>query len=233
MKDKQKIINHYSGIKNSLDTALNIVRESKIDDEDSIKLMNKLSSELNSLNVSFKADIDKLEKQSEWDKLCIAFFGETNAGKSTLIEALRILYNEQMRMNELKRSTEEFKNALTINNDNFQQVDVKLKDYISTINNFAIMINDRERKFQTDIINLQKALQYCNVESDKKQKHLQAMIANLQSNLGISMDNAAKQEKIYNDNILNMNNKIKKLKMIAVAGCFLCIAIGFYLAKLI
>lgn len=32
-----------------------------------------------------------------WDKLVIGFFGETNAGKSTIIESLRILLNEQSR----------------------------------------------------------------------------------------------------------------------------------------
>lgn len=231
MKDKQKIINHYGGIKKSLDTALEVIRESNIDDEDNKKLMNKLRGELNSLNVSFKADIDKLEKQSEWDKLCIAFFGETNAGKSTLIEALRILYNEQTRMNALKRSTEEFENALSTNNKNLQQVNDKLNDYVSALNNYAIKIHERERKYQTDIINLQKALQYCNTESDKKQKHLQAIITNLQSSLGITIDNAAKQEKIYNNNLLNMENRYKKLKMIAIAGCFLCIVLGYFLAS--
>ena len=34
----------------------------------------KLSSE-------FKTEIDRLENSSEWDRFCMVFFGETNAGK--------------------------------------------------------------------------------------------------------------------------------------------------------
>ena len=34
---------------------------------------------------------------TEWDKLVIAFFGETNAGKSTIIETFRILFDEKER----------------------------------------------------------------------------------------------------------------------------------------
>ena len=34
---------------------------------------------------------------TEWDKLVIAFFGETNAGKSTIIETFRILFDETER----------------------------------------------------------------------------------------------------------------------------------------
>ena len=36
----------------------------------------------------------------DWDKLCIAFFGETGAGKSTIIETLRILYGDRRYGNE-------------------------------------------------------------------------------------------------------------------------------------
>jgi hypothetical protein len=36
-------------------------------------------------------DVDELRELSEWETFTIAFYGETNAGKSTLIESLRIL----------------------------------------------------------------------------------------------------------------------------------------------
>ena len=34
-------------------------------------------------------------KDMPWDKLMIAFFGETNAGKSTIIETFRILFKQR------------------------------------------------------------------------------------------------------------------------------------------
>ncbi len=50
------------------------------------------------------AQIDKqlaiLEKNAEWDTFTIAFYGETNAGKSTIIETLRILLNESTKVEQ-------------------------------------------------------------------------------------------------------------------------------------
>lgn len=58
--------------------------------------------------VAFKAQVDGqirlLENSAEWDAFTIAFYGETNAGKSTIIEALRILLGEQTKL----KAREEF-----------------------------------------------------------------------------------------------------------------------------
>ncbi|WP_158652253.1 coiled-coil domain-containing protein [Helicobacter bizzozeronii] len=50
--------------------------------------------------------LDRLEGNAEWEKLTIAFFGETNAGKSTLIEALRLLFKETSKLKEQNRFKE-------------------------------------------------------------------------------------------------------------------------------
>lgn len=39
--------------------------------------------------------LNELDKNAEWDALTIALYGETNAGKSTIIETLRILFGEK------------------------------------------------------------------------------------------------------------------------------------------
>src|SRR5690606_12643807 len=49
----------------------------------------------------FSDEITLLEDNAEWDKFTIAFFGETNAGKSTIIESLRIMFNEEARQNAI------------------------------------------------------------------------------------------------------------------------------------
>ena len=101
-----------------------------------------------------------------------------------------------------------------------------LKDYTKVIDNYASKIYAREKKYQTEIINLQKALQYSISESDRKQKHYQTTISNLQNTIGISIDNAAKQEYIY-------KSRIKKIKTIAIIACLFCIVVGYYLANII
>lgn len=50
--------------------------------------------------------ISELKKNSEWDKLVIAFYGETNAGKSTLIEALRIYLGENVKTKNMSKFNE-------------------------------------------------------------------------------------------------------------------------------
>lgn len=53
-----------------------------------------VKSKLKGLKNAFVQDVEKLEKNAIWDRFIIAFFGETNAGKSTIIESLRISMQE-------------------------------------------------------------------------------------------------------------------------------------------
>jgi archaellum component FlaC len=58
-----------------------------------LEIFTKISDEITN-------HITTLEQSSEWDTYTIAFYGETNAGKSTLIETLRILLNEPLKVQE-------------------------------------------------------------------------------------------------------------------------------------
>ena len=50
------------------------------------------------LNEIIQKELNELKKISEWKKFTIAFYGETNAGKSTLIEALRLFLKEKSKV---------------------------------------------------------------------------------------------------------------------------------------
>lgn len=54
----------------------------------------KTRSQLQELQHSLENQLSELQSNAEWDTFTIAFYGETGAGKSTLIEALRILLEE-------------------------------------------------------------------------------------------------------------------------------------------
>lgn len=80
---------------------LKIVDESinhAIANKDKVKADDELSNALILLN-KYKDDINKaildLRETSEWDRFTISMYGETNAGKSTLIETLRIFFGEE------------------------------------------------------------------------------------------------------------------------------------------
>ncbi|MCH4602019.1 AAA family ATPase [Helicobacter pylori] len=48
-------------------------------------------------------ELESLKNNEEWENFTIAFYGETGAGKSTLIECLRLFFKEQSKMNEQER----------------------------------------------------------------------------------------------------------------------------------
>lgn len=54
--------------------------------------------QLDGFSQKLNKNIESLQKNAEWDTFTIAFYGETNAGKSTVIETLRILLNEKSKL---------------------------------------------------------------------------------------------------------------------------------------
>ncbi len=48
-------------------------------------------------------ELESLKNNEEWEKFTIAFYGETGAGKSTLIECLRLFFKEPSKMNQQER----------------------------------------------------------------------------------------------------------------------------------
>lgn len=55
----------------------------------------KISKAFDTKFLEAKKDLDSSLKDTVWDNLVIAFFGETNAGKSTIIETFRILFDDK------------------------------------------------------------------------------------------------------------------------------------------
>ncbi len=56
-------------------------------------------------NLEFESlkELESLKNNEEWENFTIAFYGETNAGKSTLIECLRLFFKEQSKVVQQER----------------------------------------------------------------------------------------------------------------------------------
>ncbi len=66
---------------------------------------------LSKLHEQISEQLTNLDKHAEWDTYTIALYGETNAGKSTIIETLRILFGEEHKLQQQLEFKEWQKNS--------------------------------------------------------------------------------------------------------------------------
>lgn len=113
---KETIGKHYSDVKEVISTAMKDSIAEKYNNEEENAFAQNVKEQLEEINETFKKEIEELEQSSEWDKFCISFFGETNAGKSTIIESLRIIYNEESRLQKIIENQQSLQDVLDQNN---------------------------------------------------------------------------------------------------------------------
>lgn len=101
---KQDFNKLYSSVAASIGTALSDMNGLDVKHKDGQQELRGIIEKLHKIQSSFNDELQLLEQHAEWEKFTIAFFGETNAGKSTIIESLRILFNESSRQELLKRN---------------------------------------------------------------------------------------------------------------------------------
>lgn len=131
----EEIKQKYTDIGGILDDALSSTKSIVLEGEEENAELAAIKKTLESMNESFKTEIDKLESSSEWDKFCIAYFGETNAGKSTIIESLRIIYNEESRWLEKNSQDKEYKTILSKHSEEYNNLLKALEDVNASLQN--------------------------------------------------------------------------------------------------
>lgn len=119
---KEEIKEKYADVGNMLENALAGVRSAQLVGEEENSESDRIISVLEKINTDFKSEIERLEGSSEWDKYCVAFFGETNSGKSTIIESLRIIYDEEQRRAELSRKEKEYVSELSVHCEEYEEL---------------------------------------------------------------------------------------------------------------
>lgn len=89
----------YHQINSELDKLIHSVAE--LPDDKAVKeAKGNAKNMLESYQQDLKHQLQDLQRNSEWKKFTIAFYGETGAGKSTLIETLRILLKESSKADQ-------------------------------------------------------------------------------------------------------------------------------------
>lgn len=106
----------YANVSDSIGSARASILSLNIEHKDGKREIGNITDKLRDIQTRFDRELHQLETQAEWDTFTLAFFGETNAGKSTIIESLRILFKEESRQALLRQHAddlEQFTQALT------------------------------------------------------------------------------------------------------------------------
>lgn len=101
MSDTNNELKLYDQVTNMVERSLAEVLKKSSSTNSNSDLENAISNSkklLENFLEQTKRDILELRNNSEWDTFTIAFYGETNAGKSTLIETLRILLGDREKL---------------------------------------------------------------------------------------------------------------------------------------
>nr|WP_232732677.1 hypothetical protein [Helicobacter pylori] len=98
-----KIKNIYLDVKANIENLQNIFKNTDNENERLKKFNQEALEVFQQLESKSLKELESLKNNEEWENFTIAFYGETGAGKSTLIECLRMFFKEQSKMNEQER----------------------------------------------------------------------------------------------------------------------------------
>ncbi|QQW77808.1 GTPase [Helicobacter pylori] len=140
--------NIYLGVEKSIKELQSIFKNTDDKDEklkrfnqEALEVFQKLESE------SLK-ELESLKNNEEWENFTIAFYGETNAGKSTLIECLRLFFKEQSKVVQQER----FKRLYSNYQNNYQNDERKRQAILNELHSFqdGAIIGDGRSDFTTE-----------------------------------------------------------------------------------
>ncbi len=93
----------YSDVEKSIKDLQKIFENTDGGDEGLRKFNQEALEEFKNLESESLKELESLKNNEEWEKFTIAFYGETGAGKSTLIECLRLFFKELGKMDQQER----------------------------------------------------------------------------------------------------------------------------------
>ncbi|MCQ2713029.1 50S ribosome-binding GTPase [Helicobacter pylori] len=108
--------NIYLDVKASIENLQNIFKNTDNENERLKKSNQEALEVFQKLESKSLKELESLKNNEEWENFTIAFYGETNAGKSTLIECLRLFFKEQSKVVQQER----FKRLYSNYQENYQ-----------------------------------------------------------------------------------------------------------------
>ncbi len=167
---RNKIVEIYKNIQFNIDDLIGNIKNSrtiKLNDEDSQSVLIK---QLSCIGVKTKKELESLEKHSNWDRFTIAFYGETGAGKSTLIEALRLFFRESSKLEE-QAKFKQIQQEKGLTQEAFDTIEAEIKELDDELKNIEEKIKSSEQESETkrkilyeEVLNFDKEIDNINNE---------------------------------------------------------------------
>ena len=177
-----------------------------------------ITSEIENMVVNLEEQLGKaisvLENSAEWDNLTCAFYGETNAGKSTLIEFLRLSLKDELKHKE-QFIFNELVNQYGISEENIGVMEEELRN--------AILEKELQEKInKTKIGEVSNEISGLEQELDKLNKQLEQIKENMNFFRRILLFawNVHEQEEIkkINKEVKEKNANINEIKKVGEAA---------------
>ena len=161
----EEVEKKYKDVQTVIEEALESTKTITLTGQEENVELSAIRKTLDSLNIEFKSEIDRLKNSSEWDKFCLAFFGETNAGKSTIIESLRIIYDEETRRAEAMAQKNGYNQLMAKHCEDYRNLISTLKAVNDSIKNEYDQLITKHHKNYQDLNSTSKT---ANTSGDRK-----------------------------------------------------------------
>ncbi len=119
----------YLGVEKSIKDLQNIFKNTDDKDEKLKQFNQEALKVFQQLEFKSLKELESLKNNEEWENFTIAFYGETGAGKSTLIECLRMFFKEQSKINQQER----FKRLYSNYQNNYQNDERKRQNILNEL----------------------------------------------------------------------------------------------------
>ncbi|WQS44985.1 50S ribosome-binding GTPase [Helicobacter pylori] len=140
--------NIYLSVEKSIKDLQSIFKNTD-DKDEKLKKFNQEALELfQKLERESLKELESLKNNEEWENFTIAFYGETGAGKSTLIECLRMFFKEQSKVVQQER----FKRLYSNYQNNYQNDERKKQAILNKLHSLqdGAIIGDGRSDFTTE-----------------------------------------------------------------------------------
>ena len=119
-----------------------------------------------------KLNLEELHRNSEWSRFTIAFYGETGAGKSTLIETLRILLNEPSKA-RTRQQYKQVQQQLQASESQLQTLATQVQDTRELLERFDQQLQATRQRYKAPAQMAAEAVNAAQVRHQEEMRQLQ------------------------------------------------------------